>query len=62
MFFILHLICVFYMFTYALSPRRSGYGRLAAIAVIIGIRVLSIGFGVRVPTVTIPEKKMGSRS
>ena len=34
----------------------------AAIAVIIGIRVLSIGFGVRVPTVTIPEEKMGSRS
>jgi len=34
----------------------------AAIAVIIGIRVLSIGFGVRVPTVTIPEEKLGSRS
>ena len=35
---------------------------LAAIAVIFGIRLLSIGFGVRVPTVTIPEEKIGSRS
>ena len=34
----------------------------AAIAVIFGIRLLSIGFGVRVPTVTIPEQKIGSWS
>jgi uncharacterized membrane protein YeiH len=34
----------------------------AAIAVIFGIRLLSIGFGVRVPTVTIPEEKMGTRA
>ena len=34
----------------------------AAIAVIFGIRLLSIGFGVRVPTVTIPEEKIRSRS
>jgi uncharacterized membrane protein YeiH len=33
----------------------------AAIAVIFGIRLLSIGFGVRVPTVTIPEQKIGTR-
>ena len=35
MLFIFQLICVFYMFTYALSPKRSKWGRIAALTVIV---------------------------
>ncbi len=34
-FFVIQLICVFYMFVYALSPKRSMAGRLFAFTIIV---------------------------
>ena len=44
MLFILHLICVFYMFTYALSPKRSKWGRIIAFIVIVVSFLVPYGY------------------